>query len=236
MISFIVPAHNEERELGLTLEKIEAAAQATGNSCEIVVVDDASTDHTAVLAAGWGARVISIDRRQIAAARNAGAAAACGEVLFFVDADTRIEPVHIANALEALAAGAVGGSARLEMDGTLPFWARTFMRVFSVFYFGAGLGVGAFLFMRRETFTAVGGFDERYFAGEEVYLSQALKRHGRFVILRTPVLTSGRKVRMHGAAGVFRQFFRILLGGERELLTRDRLTLWYDGKRESAGA
>ena len=52
-----------------------------------------------------GARVVSVNLRQIAAVRNAGARAAQGEVFFFVDADTRIAPGHVTAALEALEAG-----------------------------------------------------------------------------------------------------------------------------------
>ena len=47
MISFIVPAYNEERLLGPTLDALHAAAQAVGESYELVVVDDGSTDRTA---------------------------------------------------------------------------------------------------------------------------------------------------------------------------------------------
>lgn len=236
MISFVVPAHNEEHELPETLRMIERACLAAAARWEIVVVDDASEDRTAAIAAAAGARVVSVQRRQIAAARNAGARAARGEILFFVDADTRIAPEHVALALRALGEGAVGGSARLEMDSALPLWAQLFLRVFSFFYFRARLGIGAFLFVRREQFEAVGGFDEQYFAGEEVYLSQALKARGRFVILSPPIVTSARKIRMHGAFGVLGQTIRIVLRGERSLLTRERLALWYDGKREGAPA
>src|SRR5256714_14141998 len=113
MISFIVPAYNEEQELPRTIAAIrDAALTGTAQPYEIIVVDDASTDATAELAAEAGARVISINRRQIAAARNAGARAAQGDYLFFVDADTRINPKHIYEAIAALKAGYAGGSAR----------------------------------------------------------------------------------------------------------------------------
>ena len=46
MISFIVPAHNEQASLGLTLEAIREAARAVGQPYEIIVVDDAATDAT----------------------------------------------------------------------------------------------------------------------------------------------------------------------------------------------
>src|SRR5438270_828091 len=98
VLSFIVPAYNEELELPATLAAIRDAALATASPSdggqdrqyEIIVVDDASTDRTAEIAKGAGAKVIPINRRQIAAARNAGARVATGDVLFFVDADTRI--------------------------------------------------------------------------------------------------------------------------------------------------
>jgi glycosyltransferase involved in cell wall biosynthesis len=84
MISFIVPAYNEEAELSFTLAAIRAAVPSAAQPFEIIVVDDASTDATPEIAEQAGAQVVSIDRRQIAAARNAGARAARGENLFFI--------------------------------------------------------------------------------------------------------------------------------------------------------
>ena len=98
MLSFIVPAYNEELELPSTLSAIHAAAAANSEPYEIIVVNDGSTDATAAVAATAGARVVTIHRRQIAAARNAGAREARGDILFFVDADTRIAPQHVSGA------------------------------------------------------------------------------------------------------------------------------------------
>jgi glycosyltransferase involved in cell wall biosynthesis len=232
MISFIVPAYNEELELSSTLAAIRAAALGTGRLCEIIVVDDASTDATPEIARQAGARVVSIHRRQIAAARNAGARAALGEYLFFVDADTRINAAHVAEAMAALEAGYAGGSARGVMDGFIPLWSRIFLRAFCTVYFGLNLGAGAFLFTTRRNFEALDGFDEQYFAGEEVYFSLALRRLGRFKLLREPVLTSGRKLRMYPAKQVLGTLLIMILGGPRVARSRSRLDLWYDGKRE----
>ncbi|MEO7167004.1 MAG: glycosyltransferase [Spartobacteria bacterium] len=231
-ISFIVPAHNEEHELPATLRALRAAAEASRLSYEVIVVDDASTDATAAIAGEFGARVVPVNLRQIAGVRNAGARVARGDTLFFVDADTRIAPGHVTAGLATLAAGCSGGSARVAVDSRLPFWARCCMRSFCAVYFALGLGVGAFIFTRRESFAAVGGFDEQYFAGEEVYLTFALKKLGRFKILREPIVTSARKIRMHPARFVLTQSFFIVLGGKGALRKRDRLDLWYDGKRE----
>ena len=232
MISFIVPAHNEEFELSSTLVAIRAAASDSGKPYEIIVVDDASTDATAEIAAQAGAKVIRINRRQIAAARNAGARASQGEYLFFVDADTRINASHVTEGITALEAGYAGGSARVAIDGIVPLWGRVLLRAFTVLYFGLNLGAGAFLFTTRRNFKETGGFDEQYFVGEEVFFSLAIRKLGRFKVLREPILTSGRKLRMYPAKQVLRDFLGVIVAGPRGARSRAKLRLWYDGKRE----
>ena len=236
MISFIVPAHNEEFELSSTLAAIGTAASAAARPYEIIVVDDASTDATPEIASMAGAKVIPINRRQIAGARNAGGRAAEGEYLFFIDADTRINRAHVSEAIAAMEAGYAGGSARVNMDGSIPIWGRMLLLGFSSVYFGLNLGAGAFLFTKRHNFDIVGGFDEQYFAGEEVYFSLELKKLGRFKVLREPVLTSGRKLRMYPAKHFLRKFFGVIVRGPRGVRSRAKLSLWYDGKREERSA
>ena len=231
-ISFIVPAHNEITELPGTLRTIRESAEAVGCEYEIVVVDDASTDGTADIARELGARVVSIARRQIAAARNAGARAAAHDIFVFVDADTHILPLHVTGVLEALARGHIGGGARVSIAGEVPRWARLCVALFSFVYFGLTLGAGAFLFTRREIFFDAGGFDERYFAGEELFFSKALKRRGKFTVLKTPVMTSGRKLRIYSAGKVLGQIGAIVLGGPRVMTSRGKLELWYGSARE----
>jgi glycosyltransferase involved in cell wall biosynthesis len=232
VISFVVPAYNEELELPSTIKSIRNAA--THRDHEIIVVDDASTDQTAAVVGIAGARLVSINRRQIAAARNAGANAARGDILFFVDADTRINEKHVRGAIDALEAGCAGGSARVIVDGTIPRWAEIFLRFFCAVYFALNLGAGAFLFATRKNFDAVGGFDESLFMGEEVYFSLALRKLGRFRILPESIVTSGRKLRMYSARQILGNSFRIILGGPPAARSRDGLFIWYDGKRETS--
>src|SRR6266566_5042256 len=233
MISFIVPAYNEETELPSTLGAIRAATSGLSQPVEIIVVDDASTDATPEIAEQAGAQVVSIDRRQIAASRNAGARAARGEYLFFVDADTRIKRTHIAEPIAALEAGYVGGSARVVTNGFIPLWSRIFVRAFCTIYFGLNLGAGAFLFTTRRNFDAIGGFDEQYFIGEEVYFSLALRKLVRFKVLREPILTSGRKLRMYSARHVLGRSLSIIIRGPRAARSRAKLDFWYNGRREN---
>jgi glycosyltransferase involved in cell wall biosynthesis len=233
MLSFVIPAFNEEFELARSIGAIRDAAESTGERYEIIVVDDGSTDATPQIALAEGASLVQIHRRQIAAARNAGAKAARGDVLFFVDADTRISPVHTADALAALKAGCSGGSARVAIDGEVPRWARVFVRLFSIAYFANNLGAGAFFFTTRSNFERAGGFDEQLFIGEEVYLSIALKKIGRFKLLPVPILTSGRKLRMYSGKHILSRSLWIVLRGKRAAQSRSNLELWYEGRRES---
>src|SRR5690349_7930964 len=83
VLSFIVPAHNEQACLPRTLRAIHEAASDVGQPYEVIVVDDASTDATAGIARQNDAIVVSVNHRQIAATRNSGARAAKGDRLFF---------------------------------------------------------------------------------------------------------------------------------------------------------
>ena len=234
MLSFIVPAYNEEFELPSTLEAIRSAAN--GRAHEIIVADDASTDRTSAVGREAGAKVVFIDRRQIAAARNAGARAAGGDVLFFVDTDTRIKEAHVAGAIAALEAGYSGGSSRVHVDGQIPTWSRIGLKIFCAIYFALKLGAGAFLFTSKKNFEAAGGFDETLFVGEEVYFSLALRKLGPFRILPDPIITSGRKLRMYSTREILAHSFRVLLRGPSIARSRKRLDIWYDGRRETGSS
>src|SRR5215475_6764638 len=192
MISFVIPAYNEEALLPITLRALDAAARPLGVPFEVIVVNDASTDRTSEVARRHGARVIDVHHRQIAATRNAGAREAAGDILVFIDADTRVNEAVIRGAVDAIARGAVGGGCAFRFDGRLPFYGRVLQTVAVPLYRMARLASGCLLFTTREAFQAVGGFDERMFGAEEAIMSRALSRHGRFVVLHEAATTSGR--------------------------------------------
>ena len=236
MISFIVPAHDEERLLGATLRAIDAAARAVGEPHEVIVADDASTDRTAEVAAAHGARVVPVAHRQIAATRNAGARAASGDLLVFVDADTLVTDAAVRGAVAAMRGGAVGGGAAVRFDGRVPRWARLLLPLLVWSFRAARLAAGCFLFCTRAAFAAAGGFDERLFASEEIELSEALKRQGEFVVLRDAVITSGRKLRAYSGLEILHVLGGLVLRGPRSVRTRRGLDLWYGARREDPDA
>ena len=232
MISFIVPAYNEERLLGATLDALRAAALAIGEPYELIVADDASTDRTAAIAAQHGAIAVSVAHRQIAATRNSGARKANGDWLIFVDADTLVSEAVVRSAVEALRSGVVGGGAAVEFDGTVPLYARLLLPVLVWSFRCAGLAAGCFLFCTRHAFAAVGGFDEAFYGAEELVMSRALKRQGRFVVLRQAVITSGRKLRTHSVREMLAILARLALRGPGAVKQRQGMDLWYAERRE----
>jgi glycosyltransferase involved in cell wall biosynthesis len=213
MISFIVPAHNEERWIGKCLDSIRTTMARVTEPYEVIVVDDASTDSTHQIARQMGTRTLRVEHRKISAVRNAGARAASGEVFFFVDADTQVNESAVSAALAALRAGAIGGGCLIDLEGPAPMWARIIL-FFAVL--AARLlrwACGCFVFCTREAYVASGGFSEGMHAGEDLAFVKALKKIGRFVVLKPKVVTSGRKLDVVGPWEVIKLALTIALRG-----------------------
>ena len=234
MLSLIVPAHDEAARLPATLQALHAAAAATVGTggFEIVVVDDASSDGTGDVASAAGARVLRVEYRHIAATRNAGAREARGDTLVFVDADTRVDAALLRAALVALEAGAVGGGATVALRGPLAWHVRAGLAASNWLLRRMRAAAGCFVFCRRDAFEAVGGFDERWYAAEDIALSRALATQGRFVVLRERVSTSARKLRSHPLREHLWLLLRFAVRGRGLLRSRDALGLWYGGRRD----
>jgi glycosyltransferase involved in cell wall biosynthesis len=235
-LSFIVPAYNEEILIGDTLQHIADASKSLTVRCEVIVVDDDSTDATAAVAAKHGAKVIPVRCRQISAVRNAGARSAQGEWLIFVDADTRVTMAAVTAAVAALKEGAAGGGCNVRFDGPLPLYARLLIGTVGPMYRAFGLAAGCFVFCSRQAFQAVGGFDETVYAAEEVILSRALREHGRFVILREHVVTSGRKLRTYSSRHLLAALFRVAIGGRVGLRRPEGKEIWYGERRNDTAS
>jgi glycosyltransferase involved in cell wall biosynthesis len=232
MISFVVPAYNEQRLLGRTLEALHAAARGVAQPYELIVVDDGSIDGTVEVARANGARVVRVQFRHIARARNAGAHAALGRTLIFVDADTIVPGGTLQATIDALGRGAVGGGATVHVDGRLPMWAWLLLPVVRGVLRAGRLAAGCYVFCARDAFEAAGGFDERLYAAEEIAFSRTLSHQGPVVILREPVTTSGRKLRAHSGWEVLRLTAAMLRHGTTLVRSRDRLSIWYGDRHD----
>src|SRR2546425_7340248 len=123
-ISVIVPAFNEAKLIAATLRSIRpatAAFAALGWESELIVCDNNSTDGTADLARAEGATVVFEPVNQIARARNRGAAAATGQWLLFVDADSRASPELFAAVAGQIPNGRRGGGGPAVQIGEAHF-------------------------------------------------------------------------------------------------------------------
>jgi cellulose synthase/poly-beta-1,6-N-acetylglucosamine synthase-like glycosyltransferase len=227
-VSFIVPARDEAACIGRCLASARRAAMANSVSFEIIVADDASADDTARIARTNGARVVSVDERHASRARNAGAAAARGHLLCFVDADTCVDAALLRGALAAVDRGAIGGGATLRFQAPVPLLGRVVECLSGTVLRWLHVPGGSFAFARRDAFAAVGGFDPWLFAAEEWALCRALAARGRTVVLGTPAETSARDFAVIRSSDVLAVAWRTFCRGPRAALReRDLFAPWY---------
>lgn len=191
-LSVIIPALNEAAQLGDTL-----AALRDADDVEVIVVDGGSRDETCEVAAGAGARVLAAPRGR-ARQMNIGAAAATGELLLFLHADTHL-PAGFERAVREAAAreGFVAGAFRLEIEGAGPSlrWVARMANLRSR-WLRLPYGDQA-IFLRRELFRVLGGFPEMPLM-EDFELMRRLRRLGTIVLLPLAVQTSSRRWRKLG--------------------------------------
>jgi len=239
-ISIIIPAFNEERLLADSLREVHRAMPAftgRGWSTEIIVCDNNSTDRTAAIAREAGAIVVFEPVNQISRARNAGASAATGDWLVFIDADSRPSPELFHDVAGQIAGGrclAGGSTVRLDADHGA---GRFITLIWNLISRSARALAGSFIFIEARVFQEVGGFSNELFAGEEIELTARLKRlkqkDGRRIVIlhRHPLLTSARKLHLYSTRELFTFFSRAFFARKRVLRSREECSPWYDGRR-----
>jgi len=237
-LSVVVPAFNEERLLPGTLAHIRNGLEAIASprsSSEIIVCDNNSTDRTAQVARAAGAQVVFEPVNQIARARNAGAAAASGDWLVFVDADSSPSPALFQDMAQAIASGrCVGGGATIEIPGAR-LHVRAWVSAWNALSRLARWAAGSFIFCDAAAFHAVQGFSQELYASEEIDFSRRLKRRfpqRDFIILhRHPLVTSGRKAELYSWREHAAFLVALVASRGRALRRREDCSIWYDGRR-----
>jgi glycosyltransferase involved in cell wall biosynthesis len=186
-LSLIVPVHNAAATLDACLHSVFAAAFPA----QVIVVDDASNDGTAQIAARFPCQVLALPNNVgAAAARNAGAQLATGDILFFLDGDIVMEHDTVARILDAFAddvtLAALFGSYQQD---TVP--KNFFSQYKNLLHhythqisateaatFCSGYGA-----IRRQVFFALGGFNESQRALEDIEFGYRLHRAGHRIRL-----------------------------------------------------
>ena len=235
-ISLVIPARNEERFLPALLDSVAAARARFDGGVEIIVADNVSNDRTAEIARAAGARVVTVEKRNIAAVRNGGAAAARGEILAFIDADCTIHPDSFGAIDRALGdPRQVGGTTGVRFD-RFSFGVLAAQILFEPISWLTRMRPGIY-FCRRADFAAIGGYDERLLFAEDVKLLVDLRKLGRPRGQRLSVprgvkaVTSTRKFDHHGEFHWLWLFARggwsLLTGKPSKALT----DYWYHDRR-----
>jgi glycosyltransferase involved in cell wall biosynthesis len=207
-VSIIIPARNEEAQLAETLLAVLRAVahrsvtpveslKLSATNCEVLVVDNGSRDGTSRILAEFAERfavqALQTRRPGAAAARNFGAARARGDVLVFVDADTRVPPRAVTR-IETLV-GQKGCSAGifpyapqecgLRADCWWAFW--NWVRLLPL---ARAKAMPAFMFCTRDVFREFGPFDESVAIGEEWPILTGLYRRNRRALAYDRTLTA----------------------------------------------
>lgn len=210
MISLVIPTLNEAKTLGKTLVGLSDEIKKR-YLVELIVSDGGSSDDTQELARQLGARVVLPEpgvKQNIAVGRNAGAVVASGEILIFLDADTRPRDweklLRAANeAFEDDKVAAATVSVEIEpAERKLRdlFWLNLYnLMFFCQTALGFGMGRGNCQIVRAATFKEVGGYNEDLSAAEDYDLYRRLGKLGKIRILwRVVVYESPRRFRRYG--------------------------------------
>jgi cellulose synthase/poly-beta-1,6-N-acetylglucosamine synthase-like glycosyltransferase len=213
LISFVVPAYNEEKRLKRNLAAIIAEIKRSGCRAEVIVVNNASTDNTGSVAASFP-EVIVVDEpvKGLVQARRAGFQRATGALVANVDADTIVTRGWLNRVLDEFRRHprlvALSGP-YIYYD--VPRRTRAAVRAFYVMGYGFYvlnrfvLRVGSMLqggnfVVRRRALEEIGGFNPMFsFYGEDTDLARRLNAVGAVKFtFRLPALSSGRRLREEG--------------------------------------
>lgn len=239
-ISVVIPAFNEENYLNKTLKSVLKAAKSFTGDLEVIVVDNNSTDKTTKVAKKAGASVIFEPIQQIARARNAGAKAARGEYLVFLDADTTVNGNIFNKVYDNLASGhIIGGGAWVEPDSGLGgklIFKYLINRILSL----RNVTVGPFLYCEKAAFDKIGGFDEELYSSEEFALAKALKKEGKkqnkkWKIIKYGknhrLITSARRFGAYGGLEMFQKNAHLLWNTQQKIRKKEQCKFWYEDRK-----
>lgn len=182
-ISIVIPMYNEARHIGRTLLAAQKAAHAADVECELIVVDNGSSDEGPQIARQFGAHVLVMPGLLIGALRNRGTAIATGEWLAFIDADIEMPEDWLRPLFDIEASGQADVfGLDLHTPAAAPWyataWQRRTLRPTTHTSHVVDWLPSSNLLMRRRWFDKVGGFNETLRTGEDKEFTLRLREHG----------------------------------------------------------
>ncbi len=241
-ISIIIPCHNEERFLQSCLDSINNSYEEllktldlknkSKTTLEIVVVLNRCTDKTKDIAEANNCKYILNNDKNLSKIRNAGVKASIGEFIFTIDADSRMSKNLIPKAIKDLKSDKyIAGGVNIIPERISLGIALTGLMIIPV-VLSYGVTAGVFYF-KRETFEAVGGFNENWFSAEDIEFGRKLKSYGKSKNKKyknsfsSYIVTSCRKFDRFGDWYFLKQprkVFSLLFNKNKELADK----IWYD--------
>ncbi len=194
-ISAIIPTLNEADRIAAAVSALQGA-----DVSEILVIDAQSNDDTARVAEELGCLTFQSPNRSRARQLNIGADKSSGEVLLFLHADTIVSKASIdrlRSVMDSHPEILGGGFTRLFDSPSVFLKVTCFFAAIRSKMFGLFLGDQA-MFVRKEQFMKLGGFDESLAKGEDLNFSARLRTSGKTTTLSPAVLSSARRFEKHG--------------------------------------
>ena len=187
-VSIIIPVLNEAGHIANTLELLSEYRSA---GHEIIVVDGGSNDETVSIAEHHADKVLHSDAGR-AMQMNYGVAAAHGDVLLFLHADTRLPDDAMDKIINAIEDGFFWGRFNVRLSGNR-FSFRIIERMMNVRSCMTGIATGdQAIFVSRESIDIVGNYPDMPLM-EDIVFSKRLRRLGRPACIRSQVVTSSRR-------------------------------------------
>lgn len=217
LVSVVIPAYNEEKYLPKTLESV-LSQDHPGFDFEIIVVNSASTDKTAEIGNRFGAKVLTIPKKNPAFARQKGVEAASGEIICCLDADTTIPKGYLITVVSEFQnnPGLVGLTGIINgWGGNVLFnfvykWANSLFSLVSCLV-GKPVFQGQSFAFRKSAFLAIGGFNTQLYTNEDFDLGYRMSKLGKIkFMLKTFGISSTRRIKEGVLKSVSRGFLSYL--------------------------
>jgi glycosyltransferase involved in cell wall biosynthesis len=235
VLSVAIPAHNEEKHIARCIESIVVAARYASQPVEVVVALNRCTDKTREISESLGARCVIEDTKCIAAVRNAAVRASTAPAVATLDADSWMSPNTISEIItHVYDVRYVGGGSMVKLERWSVGIAFSLLAI-APYLVRRRVSIGMFWFL-RESFDAIGGFDETMVSVEDLDFAVRLKAYGQRrgqrygTIWRNGITTSCRKCDQFGDWYIFRnpRLVKALFSGKNRRAA-DRF--WYDVER-----
>jgi glycosyltransferase involved in cell wall biosynthesis len=230
MISFCIPARNEEKNLPQTIKAIQKACAKAKTEFEIIVCNNNSTDETEKVATKLGAKVVPLSEPNISKSRNTAARAAKGDTLIFVDADTVLKDTVVAETLTALEGKRHKVVTQIARHKHYPSIASYGIWFYNIFTILTGMGSGHYIGIRKTDFKKLGMFNEEVFAYEDMLFYKKARKVFGARSIKVITKTGYTSYRKYEDGHNLKKFLLGVIGtilNFKVARNRDNLEYWY---------